>query len=621
MKKNLLIALVIDVLIHLLLFKPMANHISQHGLNNLSWWNAWIFKWFFSNHSYPASSLDPATHLFGNNAFNMLVIPYLIILFFVYFGRDFMRLVTFAIKSLLSFAKTASIAIFVSLNELISTVLPSVHNKMKWLRNWLYEFIGYVPKTDTSKGSSRFAIKREIQKFLRKKYHGLLIDGTRRIKQSLSVRHVAIIAPSGQGKTTNYVIPNVLGLPEFINPKTKLPASMAITDPKGELYALTSKYLKDQGYNIKIIEVDKPHTSEHFNPLKRANTDKELAKVAQIIVESGLPDAKSGDFWVNSAKMLLTTILKIVKRSVVPEEHQNLHNVKRFVDLMGGDGKSLLDFVLQCTDPNAITEYASFVEQQSETLSNILLTLKAALKDLASDEICQLTKDDTLDFESLRNEKTVLYIVTPFSDIEYYRFILTILYSQIFSFCDKVDKGHDIIFMLDEFGNLGKIPAFPQLITTLRSKGCSVSIILQDIEQLRMVYGKSGSSTIINGGCSSKIFFGGIQNMETLQEVSKMLGTKTLEQKTSDGKELSPIARPLMLPDEINKMKIGTGLFLSAGQYPVKISMKQYSDTRLKKRVQKDKDGNVIAVPKPKYDNAPVQYFPFDSYTETMVED
>lgn len=491
-----------------------------------------------------------------------------------------------------------------------------------WLKGLVFFLLDIKEKKDTSRGSADLATKAEEREILHKKKEGLLIDGTQSITWDLSMRHLAVIAPSGQGKTSNYVIPNILSLPEFINPKSGTSASAVITDPKGEIFETTAQYLSEKGYKIQVIRVDAPLQSELFNPIHRASSDKEIAKLAKIMVDSVTEEGK-GDFWNASARMTLANIIKIIKRSNVPTEYHNLHNIKRFIDLMGSDGKPLVDFVKDhCEDAEAITEYASFTQQNDRTVSSILMTIKTVLKDLSVREIAQLTSKDTLDFSALRSEKSVLYIITPFSDIEYYRFFLTNLYSQLFAYCEKNSKGNDILFMMDEFGNLGKIPSFPQLITTMRSKRCSMSIILQDIEQLRMVYGKSAASSIINGGCSSQILFGGIRNIETLEEVSKMLGDKTMQQKSDNGKTISSFSRRLMTPDEIGRMQRGEGLFMSSISKPMKLKMVQFEDSHLKERLRKDDFGDYIVPPTHDREESelPVRYFDFDQYIKDEDE-
>ena len=53
---------------------------------------------------------------------------------------------------------------------------------------------------------------------------------------------------SGSGKSASYVIPNAY----------QLLGSYVFTDPKGELYDKTAGYLREQGYDIKILNLVNP---------------------------------------------------------------------------------------------------------------------------------------------------------------------------------------------------------------------------------------------------------------------------------------------------------------------------------------------------------------------------
>lgn len=495
-------------------------------------------------------------------------------------------------------------------------ILGWIIGKGSWFKKLIFFLLGIQEIKDTSRGSAEFASKAEQKDIISKNKNGLLIDGIQSIPWDLSMRHVAIIAPTGKGKTSNYVIPNILSLPEFINPNTGKSASAIIADPKGEIFENTAQYLSEQGYNIKTIRVTEPLKSELFNPLQRVSKDKEIGKLAEIMMNS--VNKEGGDlFWSNQAIMLLANVIRIIKNSEIPLEYQNLHNVKRFIDLMGSDGNSLADFVTtKCKDHQAVIEYSSFILQNEKTLSGILMNAKMALKDLSYSEIAQLTSKDTINFELLRSEKTVIYIITPFTDVKYYKFFLTTLYSQLFDFCIKNEKGNDILFMMDEFGNLGKIPEFAQVITTLRSSRCSVSLILQDMEQLNKVYGNSEASIIFNGGCSSNIIFGGIRNTRILKDIVNILGNQTLEQKTKDGRELAPISRPLKTVQELYAMKKGEGIFISGDSKPIELKMTRYGVSHLSKRVKQDDAGDYITPPTPnrKEDDLSVDFFDFESY-------
>lgn len=96
--------------------------------------------------------------------------------------------------------------------------------------------------------------------------------------------------------------------------------------------------------------------------------------------------------------------------------------------------------------------------------------------------------------------------------------------------CDKADnrrKGKlkvPVRCIFDEFKNLGKIPMFENLITTIRSRNISACPIVQTKSQLKAIY-KDDAETIA-GGCDSMLFLGG-QEKSTLKDVAELLGSQT----------------------------------------------------------------------------------------------
>ena len=74
--------------------------------------------------------------------------------------------------------------------------------------------------------------------------------------------HSIVIGSTGSGKTTTFVSPMIQLLGA-----TKAGSSMVITDPKGELFMLHSKYLHDRGYDVKVIDLRDAYSSYRWNPL------------------------------------------------------------------------------------------------------------------------------------------------------------------------------------------------------------------------------------------------------------------------------------------------------------------------------------------------------------------
>lgn len=198
----------------------------------------------------------------------------------------------------------------------------------------------------------------------------------------------------------------------------------------------------------------------------------------------------------------------------------------------------------------------------------------------------------------MRQTKTALFIIVPENETRRFKFLISILYTQLFDYCNQLPQGNNpylpIFFFLDEFGNAGKLPGFSSLITTLRKRKVSLSLILQDVEQLTHVYGRADASVILNGGCASRIFYPGL-SYPTCQELSNILGNQTVIMRESGfekGNNLSSsrdreVARPLLAPDEIRTLKPNKAILIHANELPVMLKTRPwFKSRRMKKRVR-----------------------------------
>lgn len=430
-------------------------------------------------------------------------------------------------------------------------------------------------------GSAHFLKGFARWRFLNSGKDGLVIDGRRRISKEDSFRHVLVVSPTGGGKTTSYIIPNVL----------KLTGSAVITDPSGEIFSTTSSHLQSRGFDVKCIDVRNPGRSLKFNPLFRANTHTEIKKISEILVNSAFPHSRGDQqFWNDLGKNVLNIFIRCLKHEDI--RFQNLHNLRYLLNSFGVDGRSLNDFIVRNTvgDRATYEEYKGLISNEEKILQGALSTAKTTLDKFSDPGLCALTATESLFFESLRTQKTAIFFVIPEHEVHYYGFFLSLLYSQIFSFCMTSNNPGDlpVYFLLDEFGNTGQIPGFSSLITTLRKRRCSVSIVLQDLEQLTNTYGKSDASTILNGGCSGKIFFPGL-GLQTCEEVERILGRSTIQYLETGNHRLGEdpgtardvtTARSLLTSDEIRTMKDNTALFVYGNKRPVLLKLTPYYKNR-----------------------------------------
>lgn len=433
-------------------------------------------------------------------------------------------------------------------------------------------------------GSASFMGFWAKRKLLKKSHDGLVIDGVRKIPLINSFTHCAVAAPSGRGKTSRFVIPNVL-----LRSKGQ---SMVITDPAGEVYHTCSDYLRSQGVLVKKLDMLNLGETDFYNPLQRANSHAEIRKLCTVLVTSQLGSQGGDPFWNESAISLLSIFIKCAKS--LPSISQNLGEVYRMLNMLLSDENQITSLMKTQLDANTLTEYLGFTKQ-GKTLSSIVATAKAAIYSFGDPDIETLTSKDTIGIEELRERPTAIFLMVPDKDASSLMFLQTLLYSQLFDSCMQRGKSKNflpIFLFLDEFGNLGKLPRFTETITTLRRWKVSVTILFQDVNQISKIYGNHDLSIILNGACSSRLILPGL-SLETCAVIEKMLGNKTVVQRKldpalwnlpSNKSEFKEVGRPLMTATEINQLKKNQLIFFHSNYKPALLKTTFWMDNKVLKR-------------------------------------
>ncbi len=209
-------------------------------------------------------------------------------------------------------------------------------------------------------------------------------------------------------------------------------------------------------------------------------------------------------------------------------------------------------------------------------MASIIASARAALELWSDPDVCRFTASNSVDLESLRHRRTAIYLIVPEHQVRYFSTILNLFYSACFAHC-LGHSGDDLLpvyFFLDEFGNIGKIQNFSSIITTLRKRRCSVSIILQALSQPDGVYGRDAARTIFSGGCAKKLFFSGL-DLETARYVEQVLGQNTEYDTTFGGNDdrARTIGVPLLAADQVRMLEADEGILISGRQRPAKFRM------------------------------------------------
>jgi len=436
-----------------------------------------------------------------------------------------------------------------------------------------------------------FMDQKELQKLLNPNNKGLLIDGKdRRMSLASSFTHNMIVAPTGAGKTTRYVIPNLLTMDD---------CSFVVTDPAGELFAQTAGALQAKGFEVQVFAPESPNYSLQYNPLSNLSSFAHIDQVAQTIIRSAYPDA-SGDtqFFNDGATDVISMLIRCLMAA--GPEYLNLGNVQYLLQSWGDLGSGLNEFMRKYADDTADAQFRGFIAGNEKTTQSFISTATTALKPLNDPEMQNLLCRNELRFEGLRERKTALFFILPSNKVKFYSFLMNLFYVDLFDvLMQKLPHNEraagrkflPVHLMMDEFGHTS-IPEFSTVCTTIRKHEVSLSVILQYFSQLETNYGKAEAQTIIEGGFQSKMFLPGLSTQAS-QEVEAMLGKQLVNEVRWDGQS-NFREQNLMNADRIRTMADNKAIFMTSNKEAIMLeTMRSFENKRFVQQMRRKYTGTI----------------------------
>ena len=439
-------------------------------------------------------------------------------------------------------------------------------------------------------GSARWGTPEDIKPYIDEDFFSnILLTNTERLTMNSRPinpkfarnKNVLVIGGSGSGKTRFFVKPNLM----------QMTTSYCVTDPKGTILVECGKMLQKGGYKIRSLNTINFKKSMHYNPFAYIRSEKDILKLVNVIIANTKGDGeKSGeDFWVKAERILYCALIGYIYYEA-PEEEKNFITLLDLINASEAreddeNYKSPVDMLfdrLAEREPEhfAVKQYVKFKQAAGKTLKSILISCGARLAPFDIKELRDLMEYDELELDTLGDEKTALFVIISDTD-DTFNFVVAIMYSQLFNLlCDKADNEYGgrlpvhVRCLLDEFSNIGQIPKFEKLISTIRSREISACIILQAQSQLKAIY-KDNADTII-GNCDTTLFLGG-KEKSTLKELSETLGKETIDMyntsetrsnQNSYGTNYQKLGKALMSEDELSVMDGGKCILQLRGVRP-----------------------------------------------------
>ncbi len=442
---------------------------------------------------------------------------------------------------------------------------------------------------DEEYGSARWGNAKDIEPYMDKKDFAdnvlltqserLTMGKTSNVKYARN-QNVLVVGGSGSGKTRFYVKPNLMQMHSsyvVTDPKgTTLPECGKMLQ-RGQPIVRNGEIIGYKPYSIRVFNTIDFDKSMHYNPfayIRPKTREQDILRTVEVLIANTTGEQKGGDeFWVKAEKLLYTSYIALIL-TMCPENEWNFETLIDFVNAsecreddesfknaidwafyylekwiekdwekdekfaeQNANYSDLIDIEVEPWRASlgrfAVRQYKAYKLAAGKTAKSILISCATRLAPFSIDRILEITSYDEMHLDTVGDELTALFIIVSDTD-DTFNFLVAMMYTQLFNLlCTKADNNPDgsgrlkypVRCLIDEFANIKQIPQFEKIISVIRSRGISASIILQTKSQLKSLY-KDNAETI-EGNCDSLLFLGG-KEKTTLKDISESLGKETI---------------------------------------------------------------------------------------------
>lgn len=442
---------------------------------------------------------------------------------------------------------------------------------------------------DEEYGSARWGNAKDIEPYMDKKdfADNVLLTQSERLTMGKPSnvkyarnQNVLVVGGSGSGKTRFYVKPNLMQMHSsyvVTDPKgTTLPECGKMLQ-RGQPIVRNGEIIGYKPYSIRVFNTIDFDKSMHYNPfayIRPKTREQDILRTVEVLIANTTGEQKGGDeFWVKAEKLLYTSYIALIL-TMCPENEWNFETLIDFVNAsecreddesfknaidwafyylekwiekdwekdekfaeQNANYSDLIDIEVEPWRASlgrfAVRQYKAYKLAAGKTAKSILISCATRLAPFSIDRILEITSYDEMHLDTVGDELTALFIIVSDTD-DTFNFLIAMMYTQLFNLlCTKADNNPDgsgrlkypVRCLIDEFANIKQIPQFEKIISVIRSRGISASIILQTKSQLKSLY-KDNAETI-EGNCDSLLFLGG-KEKTTLKDISESLGKETI---------------------------------------------------------------------------------------------
>ena len=341
-------------------------------------------------------------------------------------------------------------------------------------------------------------------------------------------RHVLLAAGSRAGKGQSFIVPNLLSNQ----------ASALVIDPKGENARLTARYRAERmGQKVYILDPfgrtgkSRERYRSRFNPLSILKKDSDsLVADAGLIADSLVTAAEKDPHWDDNARTLIQGISQHVATYPDYEVRRDLVTVREL--LRKGRNHSGLSGMKGLYSEMAANKEATGIvaataaemqDKPENELGSILSTARRHTSFLDMKQMQDVLSGHDFDLKSLKTGKATIYLCLPAYHLgrcsRWLRLFVNLLLQAMEQ--EETKPSLPVLMILDEFAVLGHMTQLEAAIGQIAGFGVKLAVIVQDLGQIKALYGERWESFVANAGVVQCF---GNTDMTTCDYISRMLG-------------------------------------------------------------------------------------------------
>lgn len=366
--------------------------------------------------------------------------------------------------------------------------------------------------------------------------------------------HMLTVGGAGAGKGVSIILPALLS-----DGLTHAGISTVVLDPKGENAAVSAPHLKRAGYDVHVIN---PFHIQQIADLGNSKWNpfdliepQEVKKMCDVMAYSlhNRTGGNDGSFFDNKCRQYISLYMRYAYHTGNKKMDWVYKNLMH-------TGAKRADFLKEMRDDDSFSGSAeadnifnALIGETAKTEENIFGTIQEAINILGDENLLTSMATSDFDMREISKKPTAIFICIKHDELRYYAPWVRIFTDFLLkTLTTHYNPQRKVLILLDEFAQLGYVNEFKNSPAVLRGYNVTLWPIVQELGQLKSLYGDHWETFISNAAVKYWLLGGGMDNT-TAEYIEKRMPFKMETVGTNPDGSPREVQRKLMDVSELIK--------------------------------------------------------------------